>query len=277
MRFRLIIISLLLAVLPCMGADAAFKIAKKVSGLPALKDGILAVLDITDPSGKTNLESRYIADRIHEAIMQKGSVQLADRQTIYRTLKKKSLSMTNINSNTDFARLGEALHADALIIGTYTSDQGKKEYKIRIIECSTGSTLSTISASEKNVYVPGGPVALTGDIMPFYTVPVKEDRETVFRRNFFLTKLKAHEPKKYKALLKAEKYLTELYQKDKDIFILATESPQSGRLMKIYRENKDVFFEAIEKRKKLNPLNLDPVLKERIEYARREILNERIK
>ena len=105
---------------------------------------VVAVLDFRNTSGRENLN--YMQESIPESMAtylgKSGKIELAERGRLKEVIGEMELGMTGIIAEETAAKVGKAVGATAVIVGSYTAVGKKVRINARMIEVASGKVIT---------------------------------------------------------------------------------------------------------------------------------------
>lgn len=126
-----------MAVLMLVAGCAA---ATKVSGPVSVAVWDLENLSMEDTQGM-NL-GQILSAGVMEAIREKGSIQVVERQQLLLVLEEQNLGSSDLADETTRLRIGKIAGAQQMVFGAYQIINGTMRIDLRLVDVSTGKILS---------------------------------------------------------------------------------------------------------------------------------------
>ncbi len=109
----------------------------------------VAVMDFVNPSGKTSQLGKYLTAKFTEISVMKSLFQTPAEGEVTKAAKQMGISYNGTMDSAAAKRLGEAIGADAIIVGTISDLQKGSDVDlvVKIIDAKNGNVISASSTS----------------------------------------------------------------------------------------------------------------------------------
>lgn len=103
----------------------------------------IAVIDYTDPSGRTSASGQEVAEDLRYYLLQNASgYTLLDRSALQRVVEEQKFSANPLVDDERAIELGKLLAADAIVFGTIRRDRRKAFLTTKLIDTQTGALIA---------------------------------------------------------------------------------------------------------------------------------------
>ncbi|RKY59390.1 MAG: hypothetical protein DRP94_03685, partial [Candidatus Latescibacterota bacterium] len=124
---------------------------EQVKGLEESKRLVIAVVDFTNVGKDPQLEGlvKGIPESVTTYLGKKGKVRIVERSRLEAALKELQLGMTGIVDEETAARVGKAVGASAIMVGSFLKIGDLIRINARLIDVQTGEVIMADQVQER--------------------------------------------------------------------------------------------------------------------------------
>lgn len=247
--------------------NAAKDIAKEILKSKDLYNKNIAIIDFTDLNGRTNMECKYLTERVVTEIASSKKINVIERKQLAKILSEQSLSMEGLTEQSNMQQIGKILNVEAILTGSLVKVNNENEINARLINAKNGEIITAINTKEDST---------------FKEQPKKEapevnligvDQATIEQKNkVYMDNLYVNNVNLYNRMFKAEIQINQLSKKEPRVFLTVTE-PKNEQTLEKLRINRPKFYNRVmENRDAWWLVRTNPFLREKYIRLRNKML-----